>query len=305
MSDNARDARKAEREKREARKRAERTAYVRHLKKELAAKTNQFLNSRKDISVDPEMRGRIDEKVESKLVELADLMKKNKIEMEKSDLMALRELALLYRYYPSVFLEKCTRIEQCINAGIDPFDLIHLGMRHMEFCMSFLYEIEKMYRGTFLAKKRKAITLKDEKSRRFAKVFYKYREGKGKLEKLLKEEFPEYFKSMDFDGSSYNRLKSAYYRAIKKNVSEQKLLFNDLLQFFWEKTAILFCYNIDGEFLTLPYRVVFKSSKTRSKLGIIRDYMFGIKGKGITENFVLKKKCPYEEMWDRFGNCKI
>ena len=301
MPDSAKDAKKDQREKRELRKKIERSAAFRHLKEQLTQEDNCLLDSMKDLSVDPKMEGMLAKNVSEKL---DDLGKQYKI--EQHDLTVLKQLALLYRFYPSIFLEKCDCIEQCFHAGVDPFELIDLGELHMEFAMSFLYEIRTMLRGVYLAKKRKLASQKSKDDRRFSKVYFRYIErkvkekGKNTLEKLLKKEFPERI-AKNKEVESYNALKSAYYRAIKRIGVNRELSLEDLLYFFWDKTALLFRYDTSGDLLKMPWRVTLTSSKTRSNYGVIRDYILGINAGKIKETIELRRRTPYDGMWNNFS----
>lgn len=292
MPDSAKDSKKAEREKRELRRKIERSARVRHLKEQLTAEDNQFLDSKKRMAVDPEMLGMIAKDVSDRLKDL-----EKQYGIKEDDLVVLQQLALLYRFYPSTFLEKCDYIEQCFHAGIDPFELIDLGELHMEFAMSFLHEIRAMRRGVLLAKKRKAESSKSKDDRRFSKVHFRYLENKGTLEKLLKKEFPDRIVKNQ-ETKSYDALKSAYYRAVKRIGIDQELSLADLLTFFWDKTALLFRYDTNGDLLKMPWRVTFKSSKSRSFYGVIRDYILGANVKNMRKLFELKRQTPYDDMWN-------
>ena len=287
-----REARKIERERRELRYKVERSSPIRHLKEQLTAEDNQLLDSRKRMDVDPGMRGMIAKDVSDRLKDL-----EKRYGIEENDFAVLQQLALLYRFYPSFFLEKCNYIEQCFRAGIDPFELIDLGELHMEFAMSFLYEIRAMRKGVALARKRKAESLKTRDDGRFAKVHFQYIEKKDTLENLLKNEFQDRI-IKGKEAASYNSLKSAYYRAIKRTGLNRELSLEDFLYFFWDKTALLFSYGLDGELKRQPWRVTLTSSATRSKLGVVRDYILGINAKKITFHYRRMKCTPYDEMWD-------
>lgn len=290
MPDDAKDTKKAQRERREQRRKIERSASFRHLREQLMKESNRLLDSTKEMDIDVEMRGIIAKRVHDKLDDL-----EKRYGIEQNDLVVLRQLALLNRFYPSAFLEKCDLIDQCFQAGITPFELIDLGELHMEFAMSFLYEIRAMRKGFYLARKRKAESQKSKDDRRFAKVYCQYIEKKDTLENLLKKEFPERILSKK-GNESYNSLKSAYYRAVKRIGINQELSLEDFLHFFWDKTALLHRYDINGNLLTRTWRFSFKSSTTRSKLGIVRDYFWGINSKKYNGLFEVKARTPYYEM---------